>query len=213
MISIVFTGAWRRLLAPAALAAGLALAGCGGPVSEALPGNGQVANRLGNVFEPRRRELPPPDPSQQALGEIPYCPDAQILDGTELHRVYARGMEGEDQAIILQASVAETARECSYDPNVTQVTMKVGVAGRAILGPRGAAGSFELPLRIAVLGPGDKPVFSEIARVPVTILPGETSAPFNHVRDAITVPLAAPAEIYGYRIYVGFDDMTRDRRR
>ncbi|MGE0230325.1 MAG: hypothetical protein AB7O39_15085 [Flavobacteriaceae bacterium] len=178
-----------------------------------MPRAGAVGDRLGGMFEPRQRELPKPDPAQQALGEIPYCPDAQILDGTELFRTYVRGSEGDEQAITMQASITETARECAYDPQVTQVSIKIGVAGRAILGPKGTPGSYQLPVRIAVLGSDEKPLFSEIAQVPVTVNPGESSTPFELVRDGVTLPLARPEAVYGYRIYVGFDEIKKERRR
>ena len=213
MISRASAAALSRIAGPVAILSCLVLASCGGPVSENMPRANAVGDRLGGMFEPRQRDLPKPDPTQQALGEIPYCPEAQILDGTELFRDYVRGSEGDEQAITMQASVTETARECVYDPQVTQVTIKIGIAGRAILGPKGGPGTFQLPVRIAVLGSDDKPLFSEIERVAVTVNPGESSVPFDVVRDGITLPLPTPETVYGYRIYVGFDEIKKERRR
>ena len=115
MISRASAAALSRIAGPVAILSCLVLASCGGPVSENMPRANAVGDRLGGMFEPRQRELPKPDPTQQALGEIPYCPEAQILDGTELFRDYVRGSEGDEQAITMQASVTETARELSAE--------------------------------------------------------------------------------------------------
>lgn len=193
------TTRWRRgaLVAPGLLLA-LTLAGCGGgPVSNVLPGK---------MFDSKPRDLPAPQPDKQALPDIPYCPPAQIREGTQLFRKYERGKEGDDEAIVVQGSITETARECSYSADVTTVFIKVGVAGRAVLGPRGAPGTYEMPVRIAVITPSGEPLSSQLFKVPATIPEGATNTDFSHVQEGIVATLSIPDDIYGYRIYVGFDE-------
>ncbi len=51
---------------------------------------------------------------------------------------------------IWQASFGHTARECLYNPDGS-LTLKVGVSGRIISGPKGGAGQVSVPFKIAVV--------------------------------------------------------------
>jgi hypothetical protein len=106
-----------------------------------------------------------------------------------------------------QISVAQTARECA---NVAgNLTIKVGVQGRVVLGPAGTAGTIEIPVRYALVEEGAQPktVYSKLYRVPVSIAEGQPNATFTHIEEAMAVPMPSPAALDRYVVYVGFDPL------
>jgi hypothetical protein len=99
----------------------------------------------------------------------------------------------------------QTARECSFvDGNLT---IRVGVQGRIVLGPAGTHGALEVPLRYALVeeGPQPKTVYSKLHRVPVTIAEGQPNVAFTHIEETISVPMPSLAVFDRYVVYVGFD--------
>ena len=83
------------------------------------------------------------------------CPGVEIRAGAGTFNV-AAAKQGQATAADLkyQVSFNQLARECIVaDGNLT---IKVGVQGRVIIGPQGGPGSVEVPLRYAVVkeGPG-----------------------------------------------------------
>jgi hypothetical protein len=104
-----------------------------------------------------------------------------------------------------QGSIGRTARECKVVGRTVQ--MKVGVEGRVILGPAGAPGPIDVPLRFAVVREGSQPqvVMSKTYRVPVTIEAASGHGAFAQIDDALTFPMPSAAEFDAYVVYVGYD--------
>ena len=126
-----------------------------------------------------------------------------MLDGTASSRVYA-GADQSNGAVRYQFSMGDVVRECSHVG--TNLVMKVGVEGRALLGPAGSAGSFTAPVRVAVRREKDSKVVSSVLlRAPVVIQGGETQSPFQLVTDPIEVPFVSANADGDYTIIVGFD--------
>ena len=73
------------------------------------------------------------------------------------------------------------------------VSMQVGVQGRVILGPAGAPGTVDVPMRFAVVheGPTPKTIVTKLDRVPVTIPPDDANVLFTHDRGGADLPDAA----------------------
>ena len=134
-----------------------------------------------------------------------YCPELRILDGAELVRRYERGHEDEPAFLIWQGSFGKTARECLYD-QAGNLTLKVGVSGRVIAGPKGGAGEITVPFKIAVVKFKEAVLASE-GYAPAVTLPSAGSTTFTEVKE-ITVP--SPGSDRDYIIYVGFDDAEWD---
>ena len=130
-----------------------------------------------------------------------YCPELRIREGTEVVRNYERGREDEPAHVIWQASVGKTARECLYD-QAGNLTLRIGVSGRVIAGPKGGPQTVSLPLRLAVVKYKEAVLANELAPLAVTIPPGNSTT-FNEVRE-ITVP--SPGDSRDYVIYAGFDE-------
>ena len=121
------------------------------------------------------------------------CPSIQILEGTAALRAES------GSGVRHQFSVVQTARECRVEGN--QVVIKMGVEGRALLGPAGAPGTFTVPVRF-VAKRGDQVVASKIQRQSVTIPKGDTQASFIAIEEGMTVPKDG-AEI---ELFVGLDE-------
>src|SRR5690606_1602183 len=104
-----------------------------------------------------------------------------------------------------QASIVQIARECAVLGDT--MTVKVGVEGRLLVGPKGGPGNVTVPLRVAIVqeGPQPRPVVSKFYAVNVTVPQGATQVPFTQVDDDLTFPLPADKNLEKYVIYVGFD--------
>jgi len=188
---------FRRLFsfAPLALASALALgaAGCSsfggrspGPESQASVTPVTAGGEATDV----RRYLGPD-----------YCPELRIRPGTEVLRLYAKGHQDDPAHVVWQASIGKTARECLYDGQ-GGLTMKIGVSGRVVAGPKGGAETVSLPLRVAVVKNKEAVLASELQPLSVTI-PAGSAAVFSEVRQ-VAVP--SPGADRDYILYVGLDE-------
>jgi hypothetical protein len=89
------------------------------------------------------------------------------------------------------------------------MSIKVGVQGRIILGPLGAPGSVDVPLRYAVIreGPEPRTIVTKFKRIGATIAPGQTHIQFVDIEEGLRFPLPSGAELSAYVVYVGFDEV------
>ena len=129
-----------------------------------------------------------------------YCPELRVVSGAELVRRYEKGREDDPDYIIWKASVGKTARECLFDLQ-GGLTLKIGVSGRVIAGPKGGADTVSVPLKIAVVKFKDAVLATETQAVDVAI-PATGSTTFTQVKE-ILVP--SPGQDRDYLIFVGFD--------
>ncbi len=133
-----------------------------------------------------------------------YCPPIQIRAGTASMTVYERGHENETQYVRYLASISQTARECTMVGDT--LTIKVGIAGRVVAGPKGSAANITLPIRVAVAKQfgGAAPLYSQLFKIPVTLAAPTFGANYNQVFDQVIVT-AGPQD-RNLIIYVGFDE-------
>jgi hypothetical protein len=129
-----------------------------------------------------------------------YCPELRILGGAEVLRRYESGHEDDPASVIWQASFGNTARECLYNPDGS-LTLRVGVSGRVIAGPKGAAGEVPVPFKIAIVKYRESVLATEAYTVTVAVPPTGSST-FTEVHE-INVP--SPGSDRDYIIYVGFE--------
>jgi hypothetical protein len=146
-------------------------------------------------FKPLPKQPKPTDPI--------LCPEIHILDGTSADRIYAPGSEQSNETVRYQFSIDDVVRGCQT--NGKQAAMKIGVAGRVLLGPAGSPGTYPAPIRVAIINLSDgTPVVSKLYQVPTTVPDGQTEAPFSLVTEPFSMPKTANfAE--SYTIKVGFD--------
>src|SRR5882762_11778327 len=80
------------------------------------------------------------------------CPGVEVRNGAATLSIAAPGVEAGPMTTRYQVTIGDTARECA--PLGGVMTMKVGVQGRVLLGPAGAPGQVDIPLRMVVVQEG-----------------------------------------------------------
>lgn len=181
--------------------AALALAGCV-MAGEARSEVGDFFKDFGSrIFGKNDEALPPPIDSQAR--EI-RCPSVDIQGGTETLTVRANAKGTETGSVRHQINVTRTARECRLEGNTLH--LKVGVAGRLVLGPAGSPGSYAVPVRIAVTRGMTQVVYSKLGRATATVPPGADSASYTYVDDGVAFRLGAGDRPTLYFVHVGLDE-------
>lgn len=128
------------------------------------------------------------------------CPTVVVRSGAATWQVTDR-----DGSLRYQGSIGDLARECAIVNG--NMTVKVGIEGRVLLGEKGTPGQLKVPVRVAVVheGPNPKPITTKYFAVPLEIPQGQMQAAFTVVEDQIAFPLTKPGDIERYVIYVGYD--------
>jgi hypothetical protein len=170
-----FTIAGRRFGVAALCAAGLALAG---------PAAAQgIGDTLSNLFKFGGTTVPKEAPRQT---DDAYCPSVGLIEGSAAVRAYNNGRVGDPAALRHQISLNQFARECLEQPDGS-IVVKVGVEGRVLLGPTGAAGRFDAPLTFLIKR-GDQVLATRTQKVSIAVPAGDTQASFVTVQDGLVVP-------------------------
>jgi hypothetical protein len=130
------------------------------------------------------------------------CPQMMVRTGASTWQVPSGSPS---TALRYQGSLGQMARECAILG--ASMTIKVGVEGRVLVGPKGAPGNLTVPVRIALVqeGPQPKSIWTKFYNVPVVIPQGQSGSAFTQVEDDLTFALPSDKNISSYVIYVGFD--------
>jgi hypothetical protein len=169
-----------------------------------------LVDRVGDFFKRLRPGADAPEPAARGSGEAVAdeefdCPAIDIREGASTLMVQ---VPGETNALSLryQASFVRAARECIVKGK--DVTIKVGLQGRVILGPAGGPGDLKIPVRYALVWEElgrTKMIWSKLYVLPVTIGDQQSNVEFKHVEDDMTVSIPKASELENYMIYIGFD--------
>lgn len=188
--------------------AGVTLAGCGGgslfgggsPSSGSSP---SVTDRFTQLFSGKSTEVGAPQ-SPQADANSLTCPSVAIRPGASTYSVANPGKEAIGNDLKFQATITRTARDCNLVNG--QVTVRVGIQGRIIVGPAGAPESIDVPLRVAVVQEGVNPktITTKVFQTNVQ-LNGQDSVPYSLVGEDIVYPAPSPDANDSYVFYIGFD--------
>lgn len=140
--------------------------------------------------------------SQQGQASDIDCPGVTIRSGASAWQLPSGGRPTE---VRYQGALGQLVRECAVLGET--VTMRVGVEGRLLVGPKGGPGSVKVPLRMALVaeGPQPRPVWSKFYNVDVDVPGGASQAVFSLVEDDLTFPMPAGRRLDNYVVYVGFD--------
>jgi hypothetical protein len=132
------------------------------------------------------------------------CPQVTIRAGASTYAVAEPGQQAIGNAVRFQATITKMARDCTKAGG--EITARIGIQGRVIVGPAGAPPTVEVPLRVAVVqgGVGEKVIATKAYRTTVNVGEDE-SVPFSFVADDLVYPVPAPAVADNYIFYVGFD--------
>jgi len=136
------------------------------------------------------------------------CPGVDIRPGTSTLNIAVKPDQATAGDLRYQLSIGQTARECRVQDG--SMSIKVGVQGRILLGPFGAPGSVDVPLRYAVVreGPEPKLIVTRFKRIEATIAAGQTRAQFVDIEQGLSFPLPSSVELAAYVVYVGFDEVS-----
>ncbi len=141
-----------------------------------------------------------------AEGGVPastsLCSKFKIYNGDRFLTVYNIGQYGDGLAVLYRGELTKAARECAFQPGLVQ--MKYGVAGRVLLGPKGQAGTVNLPVVVHLTDANGTKIKSERISVPVTIDPGKPIGYFSLVRR-LNIDLKAGESGRNYKVFVGFE--------
>jgi hypothetical protein len=132
------------------------------------------------------------------------CPDVKVRAGASTYAVAAPGKQAVGSEVRYQATITRTARDCNL--NAGQITARVGIQGRVIVGPAGAPATVEIPLRVAVVqgGVNEKTITTTVVRTTVSMGEG-LSVPFSVVAEDIVYPAVSADINDSYIFYIGFD--------
>ena len=132
------------------------------------------------------------------------CPPVQVRAGASTYSVAAPGKEAVGNDVKFLASITKMARQCNL--NNGQITAKIGIQGRVIVGPSGAPPTIQVPLRVAVVnsGVGEKTIMTKAYTTTVQ-MDESGSVPFSLVAEDVVYPAPSPAENDNYVFYIGFD--------
>lgn len=172
------------------------LTGCSTP--------GEGGSSLGDMVLFAGTTVPP---AQAAQLDGVYCPPVLVAEGGAALQVYTAGQAGDTRSLRSQISLGDLARECIGQPDGSTL-VKVGVEGRALLGPGGSAGSYDVPVQIVVKR-GSTVIANRSRRMSVTIPAGQTQTSFAVVEDGIVVPAASASS---FQIEVGLGGRASARR-
>lgn len=192
-----------------------ALAGCstvesvGGSVGGFFSSHDPSADALNAGADPRQVAGKPVTNPSEKVKVLPVasqdinCPEIDIADNGAALRVGGP----DNHSVRYQFNIGDTARQC--DPaGPGQTALKIGVAGEVVIGPAGAAGTFNAPLKITVTRAGDNtPVFSQTYKVEATT-DGVSAGAFRIVTDPINLPMPTLQLADLYSITVGFEGGT-----
>jgi hypothetical protein len=140
--------------------------------------------------------------TQQGQATDIDCPGVTIRSGASAWQLPAGGSASN---IRYQGALGQLVRECAVLGET--MTMRVGIEGRLLVGPKGGPGSVKVPLRMALVaeGPTPRPIWSKFYNVDVDIPAGVSQAQFSLVEDDLTFPMPAGRNLESYVVYVGFD--------
>lgn len=129
-----------------------------------------------------------------------YCPRVSLHEGTAILRTYTKNKKDDPDEMIYQATITDVTRACRYEGG--NLYMQVAAAGRVVWGPKGTAGSLELPIRVAVKQ-GESLPYSKLHKIQVTVPATGDATQFILKDDQIVVPAPTQPDL---QVLTGFDE-------
>ncbi len=192
----------------AGIAASVLLAAC----ASSEGGSGGGGGLFGGGAKPNSAVVTVENPNLDAnyFAKAGYCPPVHILPGTESLVIYEKGHDGDAAFVRTQGSIADTAREC-HALDASTLSIKLGIGGRILAGPKGGAGTVTMPIRIAVARQHDNSVlFSKAFPVTVNLTAPDFGADYSQVFDQVQVTIGPDDR--DLVVYVGFDEGTPKKK-
>lgn len=161
----------------------LAAAPAAGQTSGQTSGQ-ESGNWFTNILRYGGTTVPPAAP--RPVDDV-YCPSVGVIEGGAAMQAFTGGKTGDPSALRHQISLGQIARECQGRDDGS-IVVKVGVEGRALIGPAGSSGGrFESPVTF-VIKRGDRVLATRTQRVAVAVRAGEMQGSFVAIQDGLVVP-------------------------
>lgn len=194
--------------------AAVALAGCAGgaifdgkssPSSSSSPSFG---DRFTQLFGGKSQEASTVAAAPKADDENSLtCPSVTIRPGASTYAVGQGHQPAAGADLRFQATITRTARDCNLANG--QITARIGIQGRVIVGPAGAPSRVDIPLRVALVQEGVSPkTITTKAYTTSVEITTENSVPFSLVVEDLVYPAPTGADGDSYVFYIGFDPAT-----
>jgi hypothetical protein len=185
--------------------AGAVLSGCGGGSmfgASSEDSSPSIGSRFSQLFGSKSQavgEAAPP-----AVDNELSCPPVSIRAGASTYAVAAPGKQPVGNDLRYQATITRTARDCTRTGD--QITARIGIQGRVIVGPAGNPPTVEIPLRVAVVqgGVNEKTIATKVYRTTVAMTEAG-NVPFSLVAEDMVYPVPPGAVGDSYIFYLGFD--------
>jgi hypothetical protein len=132
-----------------------------------------------------------------------YCPELRIEVGQQAFATFDPTHDGDQNYVRYLSSISQTAREC-LSVTDSGISMKIGVAGRVVAGPKGGTGKVTLPIRITVVKQSTNMVlFNKTFAETVAVTGGDLSTDFSQVINPVSFKRTALDD--DLIVYIGFD--------
>jgi hypothetical protein len=183
-----------------------ALSGCGGGSmfgsSSSSDSSPSIGSRFSQLFGSKSQA--PGEAAPPAVDNELSCPPVSIRAGASTFAVGTPGKPAVGNDLRYQATITRTARDCTKTGD--QITARIGILGRVIVGPAGGPPTVEIPLRVAVVQGGiqEKTIATKVFRTTVT-MDESGSVPFSLVAEDVVYPVPQGAAGDYYIFYIGFD--------
>ena len=189
------------------------LAGCGGGAmfgggSTGASSSPSLGDRFSQLFGGKSTEVGGTQSAQATTSggadSDLTCPMISIRPGAATYAVGAQGKPAAGNDLAYQATITRTARSC--DLSNGQVSVKIGIQGRVIVGPAGAPETAQVPLRVAVVqeGVNPKPIATKVFTTAVP-MGGQMNVEYSLVGEELSYPAPSAAANDSYVFYIGFD--------
>lgn len=206
MRGVIGLSEFRRFSLFGLMLLGPALAGCSSSMLPSMPTS--VSSMFGSSKSGAGANANAAATTGSALPADFECPDVSVRQGAATLTSSADPAEPTALNLRYQVTIGTTARECRLEGNM--LSIKVGMEGRVILGPAGAPGPIDVPIRFAVVEEGIDPkvIATKLDRVAVNVPPDDTNVLFSHVAEGLMFPMPRGGAIDSYVVYIGFDPLS-----
>ena len=186
------------------LCSGMAIvSGCGGGGGTSGFSSERLPDRLPTI------DLPSLPSSESAVATAPAttyaagrassCPQVVAWPNEKLRTVYQRGHDGDANFIVYRGEITKLSRECQLTGG--RVLVKYGYAGRVLLGPKGHAGSYSVPVSVKATDAYKAQIARDRMTVRVTVPGNQTVGYFSMVRQ-ISLPVRPGTRLEDYKVFV-----------
>jgi hypothetical protein len=166
----------------------LGISGCSGIGSDLVVGGADLESAASKV----RAETAP----------VRDCPEVVISDENSVRTHYAKGEEGNAKAIIYQAVITDTARECASFGATFE--FRTGVRGRITPGAMAQAGqTINLNLHLTFMN-NEETLWESSRPISVTVSNDLGPQEFSIIEENGTALIPEGKSEFDYKIYVSF---------